>query len=110
MFYRIPAAGVIGIPLTTSSAGGAIVRPMVKVQIPGSTGSTITLRPATSTIALAPKPAVTSTTASGAAALGTAVPAQTLTALKLPKVVTPALPQAPTKGTRGSLLWLFKTY
>ncbi|KAL4240135.1 hypothetical protein ACF0H5_000929 [Mactra antiquata] len=75
--------GVITIPANSASG----VRPMVKVQIPGSTGS-ITLRPATSTVTLAPKPSPVVGTPSQSAG-------QTLTAIKLASVA-PATPTQPT--------------
>lgn len=55
------------------------IRPMVKVQIPGST---VTLRPAASGVTLAPKPAMQDSTS---AVNSIATP--TLTAVKIPKVV-----------------------
>lgn len=91
--------GMITIPANSPSG----VRPMVKVQIPGSTGS-ITLRPATSTVTLAPKPSPGASTQSPPGG-------QTLTAIKLASVATPT-PAQPTiiKGKLFSysyLIWLF---
>ena len=65
------------------------IRPMVKVQIPGST---VTLRPAASGVTLAPKPA----TQEGGTQSVNSVATPTLTAIKMPKVVGTA--QTPVKG------------
>jgi hypothetical protein len=55
---------------------------MVKVQIPGNTGA-ITLRPATAAVALAPKPSPTAGT-------NPTSTSQTLTAIKVGSVASPA--------------------
>ncbi|XP_053392915.1 nucleosome-remodeling factor subunit BPTF-like [Mercenaria mercenaria] len=70
--------GVISIPANAATG----VRPMVKVQIPGSSGA-ITLRPATSAVTLAPKPSPTVVSTSPTSG-------QTLTAIKLASVANPA--------------------
>ena len=78
--------------VTTSST----IRPMVKVQIPGST---VTLRSAASGVTLAPKPA----TQDGSTAVNS-VATPTLTAIKMPKVVGTV--QTPVKGGSCILLCL----
>lgn len=59
----------------------------MKVQIPGNTGGAITLRPATSTVTLAPKPSPIIGGSSTSPALN-----QTLTAIKLGSVTTNPAP------------------
>lgn len=74
---------------------------MVKVQIPGSTGA-ITLRPATSTVTLAPKPSLTTGSTSPTSG-------QTLTAIKLASVANPtSTQQVVMKGStlHYTLSWL----
>ncbi|XP_052262825.1 nucleosome-remodeling factor subunit BPTF-like isoform X2 [Dreissena polymorpha] len=53
----VTSGGVITVPVTSGVAG---LRPIMKVQVPGSSGA-ITLRPTTQTIQLAPKPVATVT-------------------------------------------------